>query len=451
VIRPLPLLIAIALLLVARMVARVTDAQLARRNATLYVVALLVLLAALQGFAHWFPPAASANDMGLVLEWVSNDWHLTSPFVNLLVALLAIAMAPVQSHRPRTLGVILTVVALAIAFVSTDQPIVLTVLWAASIAVVGRELTRLNPGDSLCARAFRRYQTISVIALALGTIALAAGYPMVGAGAWLLAIAVREASMPLHGWLPLVAERAPLGLFVAFVAPQTGVYAQLTVCGELSGGSLAHVFAAVGAFTGILAAGLGVVQTSARRAAAWLVISQTGLIAFGLENTSEVGKAGAVLSWQVMALATSGFVMTIAALEARRGELSLRRPGGSFSRTPRMAVAFLLLGFASVALPLTLGFVAEDLLIQGSVDEYPLVGVAVILATALNGINVMRCFSILFSGTRSHAGEQDLTRMEASAVTTILAVLLLGGLWPRAFMISSTVHDPSNETQQHEH
>ncbi|MFT6081560.1 MAG: cytochrome bd-type quinol oxidase subunit 2, partial [Planctomycetota bacterium] len=129
-IRPLPLLIAIALLLVARMVARVTDAQLARRNATLYVVALLVLLAALQGFAHWFPPAASANDMGLVLEWVSNDWHLTSPFVNLLVALLAIAMAPVQSHRPRTLGVILTVVALAIAFVSTDQPIVLTVLWA---------------------------------------------------------------------------------------------------------------------------------------------------------------------------------------------------------------------------------------------------------------------------------------------------------------------------------
>jgi hypothetical protein len=440
VIRPLPLLIAIALLLVARMVARVTNAQLARRNATLYVVALLVLLAALQGFAHWFPPAASANDMGLVLEWVSNDWHLTSPFVNLLVALLAIAMAPVQSHRPRTLGVILTVVALAIAFVSTDQPIVLTVLWAASIAVVGRELTRLNPGDSLCARAFRRYQTISVIALALGTIALAAGYPMVGAGAWLLAIAVREASMPLHGWLPLVAERAPLGLFVAFVAPQTGVYAQLT-----------HVFAAVGAFTGILAAGLGVVQTSARRAAAWLVISQTGLIAFGLENTSEVGKAGAVLSWQVMALATSGFVMTIAALEARRGELSLRKPGGSFSRTPRMAVAFLLLGFASVALPLTLGFVAEDLLIQGSVDEYPLVGVAVILATALNGINVMRCFSILFSGTRSHAGEQDLTRLEASAVTTILAVLLLGGLWPRAFMISSTVHDPSNETQQRDH
>ncbi|MEZ6037891.1 MAG: proton-conducting transporter membrane subunit [Planctomycetota bacterium] len=101
--------------------------------------------------------------------------------------------------------------------------------------------------------------------------------------------------------------------------------------------------------------------------------------------------------------------MTLAALEARRGPLSLREAGGSFARTPRMAVAFLFLGFASVALPLTLGFVAEDLLVQGSVDEYPQVGFAVIVATALNGMSVMRCFT-LFSGTRRHRGEHDLTR-----------------------------------------
>jgi NADH-quinone oxidoreductase subunit M len=147
--------------------------------------------------------------------------------------------------------------------------------------------------------------------------------------------------------------------------------------------------------------------------------------------------------------------MTIAALEARRGPLSLQEHGGSFARTPRMAVAFLFLGFSSVALPLTLGFVAEDLLVQGSIDEFPQIGLAVICATALNGVNVMRCFFVLFSGTRRHIGEHDLTRREAGALTTVMGILLLGGLAPRVFLGASAIESnsahpthPAHSTQQ---
>ncbi|MEZ6037890.1 MAG: hypothetical protein R3F29_10445 [Planctomycetota bacterium] len=35
-------------------------------------------------------------------------------------------------------------------------------------------------------------------------------------------------------------ERALLGLVVALIAPQPGVYAQLALLGDLTGGSLAH-------------------------------------------------------------------------------------------------------------------------------------------------------------------------------------------------------------------
>ncbi|HMQ23901.1 MAG TPA: proton-conducting transporter membrane subunit, partial [Planctomycetota bacterium] len=169
--------------------------------------------------------------------------------------------------------------------------------------------------------------------------------------------------------------------------------------------------------------------------------SQTALIAFGLENVSVVGRAGAILAWHVMALATSGFLMTLAAIEARRGALSLVAASGCFARTPRMATAFLLLGLASVSLPLTLGFAAEDLLVQGTVQSYPVLGLAVIVATALNGIQVLRCFFALFTGTHVHSGEMDLNRREFAAMTVVLGILLFGGMAPRLFVPTPAVQN----------
>jgi NADH-quinone oxidoreductase subunit M len=95
-----------------------------------------------------------------------------------------------------------------------------------------------------------------------------------------------------------------------------------------------------------------------------------------------------------------------------------------------MAVAFLFMGFASVGLPLTLGFVAEDLLLQGSVEEFPLLAFALILATALNGVSVIRAFFTLFSGSAKHIGESDLTIRETGALTLLMATLLIAGLLP---------------------
>ena len=90
------------------------------------------------------------------------------------------------------------------------------------------------------------------------------------------------------------------------------------------------------------------------------------------------------------------------------------------------------MGLGSVGFPLTLGFVAEDLLVQGSVQEFPLLSLVLNVATAFNGMNVMRSFFYLFSGVRVHSGEADLTNRESWSLSTVLVVLLLGGLIPGA-------------------
>jgi len=431
-----PLFAALALLLGGLRVAALDDARRAR-NFAFGVVAATALALGVTALVFRWIGGAELHAYGLTLLCSAEGWRESSPFVDLLVALLAVGLAPVVSHAPRTIAAILQVIALALGILAVDDPLALGGLWCAQLVVVTLELRRLSrTGAPPLAAGFLRYQGLAALCLLGGLYALQRGWTEEGVLALLVAIALREAVVPAHGWLTTLVEHAPLGLVVALVAPQTGVYVQLSVLHEHTGGELAHVFAAAAAVTGVIGALLGVVQTSARRAAGWLVISQTGLIAFGLENHSEVGFTGAMLGWQVMALSSSGFLMTIAALEARRGALSLQQPGGSFARTPRMAVAFLFLGFASVALPLTLGFVAEDLLVQGSVEEFPQVWLAVILSTALNGYTVMRCFFVLFSGTRRHIGEQDLSRREIAAVSVVMGVLLIGGLFPRVFLPS---------------
>ncbi len=371
------------------------------------------------------------------LRWLADSLSMPDPhpwvpafsLITCLMGFTAIALSPISETRPRTFRRILLLISIALLFLSVRHPIGLAVLWGASALITWVELKDLKQAPQI-AKLFAIYQLPSAVAFGLGAVLLVQDNVAAGLVLLLVGIGLREAVIPFHSWFPPFVQYAPMGLVVAFFAPQLGVYAHLELLrGELPH-ELAHVVAAIGAVTAVVAAALGLAQNDAKRALAFLVMSQTGLVAFGLDASSQVAQIGALLTWQVIGVATTGFAMTLASLEARRGNVSLRTPAGSFTRTPRMAVAFLFMGFASVGLPLTLGFVAEDLLVQGAVQEFPVLAFALILATALNGVSVMRAFFMLFSGSAEHIGEHDLTRREAGALTAIMAALLLGGLLP---------------------
>jgi len=414
-----------ALLLIAWRTSTVSDPRIARRCATLGISWTILALGPVLGMGLLHMPDASIHIGNTAISLLGSGHSAFMPFVCLLVGVIAVALAPVASHGAGTLSSVVQLIAISVAFLSIREPLALLALWGLSIVVMVRSL---EPGRSR--RALVRYLSLSFLLAAVGSGALFYGNAAIGGIAWLVAIAVRQAVTPFHGWLPALGARAPMALVVAFCGPQIGNHAYLAIVRDALPPEVPHLFAGFGAISALLGAAIGLVQVDARRAAIWLLMSQTGLVTFGLENHSIVGLTGALLIWVVSSTAISGFAMTIAALEARRGFLTLKAPGGSFERTPFMAVAFLLMGFASVGFPLTLGFVAEDLLVQGSIGEYPYLGLVLVVATALNGINVMRCFFTLFSGTRDHLGERDLTMRERVPLALAVAVLVVGGALP---------------------
>jgi hypothetical protein len=104
---------------------------------------------------------------------------------------------------------------------------------------------------------------------------------------------------------------------------------------------------------------------------------------------------------------------------------------------PIVASCFLVFGLASVGFPGTLGFVGQELLVDGAVTSHPHVGLGVAIATALNGICVVRMYFALFCGARDRSTEpQRIRPREALGFATLAALLVVGGLLPRPFLDS---------------
>ncbi len=371
----------------------------------------------------------------------------TAPALIAGIGIVAVAMADSISHSISTLRRMLALLALAMAFVSVREPVLLALLWGLSPWIAWLELRERFGGRGV-ARLFAVYHVASVACFVASIVLGSLGYTLAGLLIMMPAIGLRESMFPGHSWFPRFVEKAPLGLVVAFTAPQLGLFAHLAILSDSLPPDVARFVPLVGAVTAVVAGALGVVQTSARRALAYFMMSQTALVSLALDGRSQVGLAGSLLDWQVLALATTGFAMTISALEARRGELSLATHSGYFSRTPRMAAGFMMMGLASVGFPMTLGFVAEDLLAQGAIESNPAWAFALIAATALNGMAVMRAFFRLFSGRRIHIGETDLTGRESYALSLVLLALLIGGIAP-SWLVSQEFGHPTSHGVTH--
>lgn len=247
-----------------------------------------------------------------------------------------------------------------------------------------------------------------------------------------LAILIRCGAAPFHTWITEWFEHASFGNALLFVTPLVGVYAALRMAMPIVPDGALQAISVISLLTAIYAAGLALVQNDGRRFFAYLFLSHASTILVGLELHTEISLAGALALWVSTSLSLAGFGLTLRALEARFGRLSFARFHGFYGQAPSLAVCFLLTGLASVGFPGTLGFVAGELLDDGAIHSNLFVGLGLIVASALNGISVVRVYTRLFMG-KPHESSLSLQvgLRERIAVLTLAALILGGGLFPQ--------------------
>lgn len=258
------------------------------------------------------------------------------------------------------------------------------------------------------------------------------------AGLWLIVIAalMRKGIVPFHAWVPEVFDHGRLGPAILFNAPQLGAYVMVILIVPRASPEMLRTIAVLALGTAVYGAALALVQDSARRACGYLFVSQSALVMAGLDCTSASALAGGLLVWLSAGLAFAGLARLVLVLEARRGRLDLTTYHGGYERMPVLAVSFLAMGLACTGFPGTLGLVGQELLVNGAVDQFPVMGFAVVIASALTGLAVVRMYFSLFCGRPDPKGYRGLPRREALTFGALVLVLVGFGIAPRPLVDS---------------
>jgi len=367
-----------------------------------------------------------------------------------LVAIVTLAIVLVAPRRAVTVGGVTRLLigaTLTAALMTTAHPVALVVLWAASLVPTWLS-TRATPGGRPTARVYAIMMIAGSVLFAVGVALMAADPPWApaagatgAAGGWLVAVAVmiRKGIVPFHSWYPALFNAAPMSAALAATMPQVASYAAVRLLVGHADGVRAElvVLSQAALVTAAYGASLAVVQRDVRGLVGTLALSQSAMVLAGLSGGLPMELCGALAVWVSSGLALTGIGLVSWALESRAGELELDSAQGRFNDAPALAAFFLLFGLASLGFPGTLSFVADDLIVAGSLGDQPHAGLLVIVATVFSGIAVVRGWFRIFGGPATpDAPRHQILRRERLPLTLLLAVLFGLGLWPGPFVQS---------------
>ncbi|MEW4527365.1 proton-conducting transporter membrane subunit [Maioricimonas sp. JC845] len=412
--------------------------QVRRRCIVITALTLFCTVGAWQDFAtlHRF----EAHDRWDVISHLIGDEvlvidELSAPLLPL--AALLYLMTTVATLRTKvrrfSFGRALASESILLALLSSRSPWLIVALLAASTIPPYLELrSRRRP-----TRVYVLYMGLSVVVLALGCLGtqlhgVPGTAPTWALGLLIIGILIRSGIAPFHCWMTDLFEHASFGSALLFVTPMPGAYAAIRLLLPVAPDWALQSLALISLVTAVYASGMALIQREARRFFCYLFLSHSALVLVGLEIATPIGLTGALSVWLSVGLALAGFGLTLRSIEARTGRIALTEFHGLYEHTPTLAAFFLLTGLASVGFPGTFGFVGTELLVDGAVQAWSFVGMAVVVAAALNGIAVVQTYFLLFTGTEHFTSIPLRGRLpERLAVLSLALLILGGGLFPQ--------------------
>ena len=387
-----------------------------------------------------------------------------------LIGLMALLAAPRAELTPRATAQLLFAESGVLGVLVSLDALLLTLFWTLTLLPLRSELQRR--GERAASAAFNVVFLGSTLPLVLFVGGLAAIDLWSGGGSGprapfdliqlshsgvlgsgvrsallgglvLLAALARMGCFPLHLWIPPLAERGPGPLTMVSFATPIGLFLLARVAAPLFPTLCEQAMPLVlplGLFSALYGAVLALSQNDLRRLLGYFWISQQGFLLVGMAAWNETSVSGALLHAISSVFCRVGMLLIAGSIAVRTGTTDIRLLGGLISRAPRMATGFLLLSAAAVGFPGTLGFVSEDLLVQGLLRTHGLVAATLLIVTALNGILLYRAYKRTFLGPPSpHAqimrGMEDFLPRERWVSVALVVLLLLGGFAPAPLLL----------------
>ena len=264
---------------------------------------------------------------------------------------------------------------------------------------------------------------------------------------WLLfiAFAIKMPIFPFHTWQPDTYEQSPtpVTIILSALMVKMGMYAVLRWLLPVLPAGVAYwsdtviIMSVIGI---VYASCIAIVQTDLKRLIAYSSIAHMGLMCAVAFTHSSVGMHGIMVQMFNHGINITGMWVIVSMIENRWGTRDMTKLGGMASVAPNMAIALVIISLASIALPLTNGFVGEFMLFNGLFrgDSANHIAIMVIagLGIILGAVYTLNMIQRTAYGNASATmvAAKDLSINEYIGLAIIISLIIFLGVYPKPLL-----------------
>ena len=260
-----------------------------------------------------------------------------------------------------------------------------------------------------------------------------------------IAFAIKMPMFPFHTWQPDTYEQSPtpVTIILSALMVKMGLYAVLRWLLPVLPAGVAYWSDTV-----ILLSVIGIVyssciammQTDIKRLIAYSSIAHMGLMCAAAFTHSYVGMHGIMLQMFNHGINITGMWVIVSMIENRWGTRDMTKLGGMATVTPKMAIALVVISLASIALPLTNGFVGEFMMFNGLLRSDSAGHIAILavagLGVILGAVYTLNMVQKTAYGTAPSgaAVAKDLSVNEYLGLAIIISLVIFLGVYPKPLL-----------------
>jgi NADH-quinone oxidoreductase subunit M len=252
------------------------------------------------------------------------------------------------------------------------------------------------------------------------------------------AFVVKMPLVPFHGWLADGYKAMPIPAVAVFsgILSKVAAYGFLRIVLPLFPYASVHyqtLMLLIALVSILWGTSLAFTTGDARLVVAYSSVAQLGFITLGIFSLKPEGGQGALLQMVNHGLVTVPLFFIVAALAARAGgSEKLRDMGGIAFRAPVLATLFVIVAFATLAMPGSSNFVGEFLILLGVFKAKLAISVIAFTGVVGAAVYALRVFiGAMHNRVGEHVTSREIGWADGVAIVPLVGVILAVALYPQ--------------------
>jgi NADH-quinone oxidoreductase subunit M len=255
-------------------------------------------------------------------------------------------------------------------------------------------------------------------------------------GGFFLAFAIKAPIFPFHTWQPDTYTTSPMvgTMLLSALMLKMALYGMVRWMIPLAPEAMdamqypVLVLSLIGiVYTAVLA----IKQADIKRIFAYASISHVGLIAAGIMIFTKDSLNASFLQMLNHSLVAVGLFLAAGILEERMKTRNLYELGGVAKLAPKFGFWFAVIGFASVSVPFSSGFIGEFVLLKEFYEYQWLFGLLAGTTLVFGAVYTLRAYQLSMFGAPKNDSFLDLSWNEWLVFCALGVIVLIVGLFPQ--------------------